>query len=445
MSNTQSFVHLHTHTEYSMLDGASRLSELIDAAVQDGQPALAITDHGNMYGVLDFYKTCMDRGITPIIGMEAYMAADSRFERPVMRGKMDDMGGESEKGSKVYYHLILLAESTIGYKNLIKIASYGSIDGGYYYRPRIDWDILSQYHEGINATTACLGGLIPQALLADDMASAEQLAGRLQDIFGKEHLYVEIQDHKIPDQQRILPSLIQIAKKIGAPLIATNDSHYTHKEDAESHDALLCIQTSKTVNDPQRFKFDGTEHYLKTAQEMRYLFKEVPEACDNTLEIAMRSQVTIDFGFDALPEYPIPEHITINDTTAATNGNDYRAFADEYLRQLTMEGAKKRYGSPLEKNVRERIDYELSVISQMGFSSYFLIVADLVRYAKQSNIRVGPGRGSAAGCCVAYCLGIVELDPIKYDLLFERFLNPGRKQMPDIDMDFDERYRGKMI
>jgi DNA polymerase-3 subunit alpha len=423
-----------------MLDGAYRLNELIDAVERDGQPALAITDHGNMYGVLDFYNACKDRGIIPIIGMEAYMAANSRFERPVMRGKMDDMGGESEKGSKVYYHLILLAESTIGYKNLIKISSYGSIDGGYYYRPRVDWEILDRYHEGINATTACLGGLVPQALLAGDMQSAEQLAGKLQDIFGREHLYVEIQDHNIPDQQRILPSLIQLSKKIGAPLIATNDSHYTHKEDAESHDALLCVQTSKTVNDPQRFKFDGIEHYSKTAAEMRSLFKEVPEACDNTLEIAMRSQVTIDFGNDCLPEYPIPEHIRVEDTAGSGRHAD-----DEYLRQLTMEGARERYEWPLEENVSERIDYELSVISQMGFSSYFLIVADLVRYAKQSNIRVGPGRGSAAGCCVAYCLGIVELDPIKYDLLFERFLNPGRKQMPDIDMDFDERYRGEMI
>ncbi len=453
MSDTQSFVHLHTHTEYSMLDGASRLNELINAVAQDGQPALAITDHGNMYGVLDFYNTCIDKGITPIIGMEAYMAADSRFERPVMRGKMDDMGGESEKGSKVYYHLILLAENTLGYNNLIKISSYGSIDGGYYYRPRVDWEILDRYHEGLNITTACLGGLVPQALLADNVQLAEQLTGRLQDIFGREHLYIEIQDHGIPDQRRILPYLIQLSKKMRAPLVATNDSHYTHKEDAPSHDALLCVQTSKTVNDPVRFKFEGSEHYLKTATEMRSLFKDVPEACDNTLEIAMRSQVTIDFGFDALPEYPIPEHIqirkpTLSDTTkkdVTENSNDYQAYAGEYLRELTLEGAKQRYKWPLEKNVAERIDYELSVISKMGFSSYFLIVADLVRYAKQSNIRVGPGRGSAAGCCVAYCLGIVELDPIKYDLLFERFLNPGRKQMPDIDMDFDERYRGEMI
>ena len=441
MSGTKPFVHLHTHTEFSMLDGASRIDDLVDACLTDGQPAIAITDHGNMYGVLDFYEACRNKGIKPIIGLEAYMAAESRFERPVARGRLDDdMGGESEKGSKVYYHLIVLAETSAGYKNLMKIASYGSVDGGYYYKPRIDWEILEAFHEGLNVTTACLGGLVPQALIAEDTQRAEKLAGRLQDIFGKDHFFVEIQDHGIADQRRILPALVTLARKLDAPLVATNDSHYIHREDALAHDALLCIQTRKPKDDPSRLKFEGSEHYLKTNQEMRDVFRELPEACDTTIEIAERTHVEIDFGYDALPEYPLPEHITVS-----MPGASYKDRGDAYLKQITYEGAEKRYGSPLEEHVKQRISYELSVISQMGFSSYFLIVADLVDHAKKSGIRVGPGRGSAAGCCVAYCLGIVELDPIRYDLLFERFLNPGRKQMPDIDMDFDERYRGEMI
>ncbi|MHB8263925.1 MAG: DNA polymerase III subunit alpha [Acidimicrobiales bacterium] len=441
MSGARSFVHLHTHTEFSMLDGASRIDELIDACVADGQPAIAITDHGNLYGVLDFYETCRNKGIKPIIGLEAYMAAESRFERPVARGKSDDdMGGESDKGSKVYYHLIVLAETTTGYRNLMKIASYGSVDGGYYYKPRIDWEILDRFHEGLNVTTACLGGLVPQALLAGDDQKAEKLAGRLQDIFGRDHLFVEIQDHGIADQRRILPSLVKLARRLDAPLVATNDSHYIHREDALAHDALLCIQTRKQKDDPSRLRFEGTEHYVKTADEMRTIFQEFPEACDSTIEIAERSNVEIDFGYDALPEYPLPEHISVSMQDAS-----YKERGDAYLSQLAHEGAERRYGSPIEEHVKQRISYELSVISQMGFSSYFLIVADLVDHAKKAGIRVGPGRGSAAGCCVAYCLGIVELDPIRYDLLFERFLNPGRKQMPDIDMDFDERYRGEMI
>ena len=290
--------------------------------------------------------------------------------------------------------------------------------------------MLAQYHEGVIATTGCLGGVVLQALLRGDMAKATKLAARLQDVFGRDSLFVELQDHGLAAQRQTNPQLLEIARRIKAPLLATNDSHYTHRDDHVAHDALLCVQTGSTMDDPKRFKFEGEEHYLKTAAEMRHLFSEVPEACDNTLWIAERADVTIDFGKPQLPSFPRPE------------GFD---DADGFLRHLTYEGAAGRYGTPLPTKVTDRLDHELSVISSMGFSDYFLVVWDLIRFARDRGIRVGPGRGSAAGCCVAYCLRIVDLDPIRYDLLFERFLNAGRKQMPDIDMDFDERYRSEMI
>ncbi|HTZ07431.1 MAG TPA: DNA polymerase III subunit alpha [Acidimicrobiales bacterium] len=348
---------------------------------------------------------------------------------------MDDGGGEAEAGEKLYYHLTLLAETTQGYRNLLKLSSAAYLEG-YYYKPRVDWELLERHHEGIIATTGCLGGVVLQALLAEDEERALKLAGRLQDVFGRDNLFVEVQDHGLPQQTRTNPQLVQIARRLGAPLLATNDSHYTHRSDAVAHDALLCVQTGALIEDPKRFKFEGEEHYLKSAAEMRTLFAEIPEACDNTLQIAERAAVEIAFGVNALPEFPVP---------AQFPGSTYEQRADAYLRHLTFERAGARYGSPLPAAVTERLDYELGVIAGMGFSAYFLVVWDLIRYARDSGIRVGPGRGSAAGCCVAYCLGIVDLDPIRYDLLFERFLNPGRKQMPDIDMDFDERYRAEMI
>ena len=424
-----SFTHLHLHTEFSMLDGAARVQEVVAAAVADGQPAIGITDHGNMYGVLDFYKACNDQGINPVIGIEAYMAADSRAERPVRRGRMDDGGGEGERGEKLYYHLILLAESNQGYRNLMQLSSRAYLEG-YFYKPRLDWELLEQHHEGVIATTGCLGGVVLQALLNDQLDKATALAARLQDIFGRDNLFVELQDHGLPEQKRTNPALIEIAKKIKAPLLATNDSHYTHREDSVAHDALLCVQTGSLMDDPNRFKFTGDEHYLKTAAEMRALFSHYKVACDNSLWIAERAKVEIEFGNPQLPNFPLPEGFD-------TQGS--------YLRHLTYEGARERYGSVLPAEVTERIEYELGVIADMGFSAYFLVVWDLIKYAKDRGIRVGPGRGSAAGCCVAYCLRIVDLDPIRYDLIFERFLNPGRKSMPDIDMDFDERYRGEMI
>jgi DNA polymerase III subunit alpha len=424
-----SIAHLHLHTEFSMLDGAARVKEVIAAAVEDGQPAIGITDHGNMYGVLDFYKEAREQGIRPIIGCELYQAGESRFERPVRRGRVDDTGGDGNEGEKLYYHLTALAENDTGYRNLIKLSSDAFLEG-YYYKPRVDWELLERHHEGVIATTGCLGGVVLQALLKGEDEKALKLAGRLQDIFGRDNLFVELQDHGIEKQKRTNPKLVEIARRLNAPLLATNDSHYTHREDAVAHDALLCVQTGSPIDDPKRFKFDSQEHYLKSAVEMRQLFRELPEACDNTLWIAERANVEIEFGKPELPRFDIPPGF---------------ATEDEYLRHLTYDGARERYGSTLPPEVTGRLDYELGVIADMGFSAYFLVVWDLIHYARERRIRVGPGRGSAAGCCVAYCLRIVDLDPIRYDLLFERFLNPGRKQMPDIDMDFDERYRGEMI
>jgi DNA polymerase-3 subunit alpha len=382
-----------------------------------------------MYGVLPFYKECQRQGVTPIIGTEAYMAYDSRTERPPRRGRVDDSGGEVEGGRKLYYHLTLLAESDRGYKNLIQLASRAYLEG-YYYKPRIDWETLEAHHDGVIATTGCLGGHVLQALMNQGFDAALEKAGRLQDIFGRDHLFVELQDHGIPEQRSTNPQLLEIARRLQAPLLATNDSHYVHQHDAVAHDALLCVQTGSLMSDPDRFKFHGDHHYLKTAGEMRRLFAEVPSACDNSLWIAERAQVEIEFGKPQLPDFPLPDGFLTD---------------AEYLEHLCFEGARRRWGEALGDEVVDRLAFELKVIGDMGFSSYFLIVWDLIRHARDHGIRVGPGRGSAAGCAVAYCLRITDLDPIRYDLLFERFLNPSRISMPDIDMDFDSRYRDEMI
>src|SRR5947209_7233244 len=315
-----------------MLDGAARVKEVIAAAVADGQPAIGITDHGNMYGVLDFYKEAKAQGITPVIGLEAYQAGESRFERPARRGRVDDTGGEGGEGQKLYYHLTLLAESNAGYKNLIKLSSTAFLEG-WHYKPRVDWELLERHHDGVIATTGCLGGVVLQALLNGEDEKALKLAGRLQDIFGRDNLFVELQDHGIEKQKRTNPKLLDIARRLNAPLLATNDSHYTHREDAVAHDALLCVQTGSPIDDPKRFRFDSQEHYLKSAVEMRRLFAELPEACDNTLWIAERANVEIEFGKPELPRFEVPARF---------------ATEDEYLRHLTYEGAKERYGSVLD-------------------------------------------------------------------------------------------------
>jgi DNA polymerase-3 subunit alpha len=417
-----------------------------------------------MYGVLDFYAECRKQGINPVIGSELYQAGESRHERPRRRGRMDDGGGESDGGQKLYYHLTALAETDEGYRNLLKLSSRAYLEG-YFYKPRVDWELLEELHDGIIATTGCLGGVVLQALLRGDVEGATEKAARLQDIFGRDSLFVELQDHGLDEQRATNPQLLEIARRIGAPLLATNDSHYVHRHDAEAHDALLCVQTGSTIDDPNRFKFTGDQHYLKSAEEMRRLFTEVPEACDNTLWIAERANVTIEFGKPKLPQFPIPPEFTATLPTAPAGGATTTrdcggllvveeapaaAVAAEspdtaYLRHLTYQGARERWGDHLGPDVTERLDYELGVIAQMGFSSYFLIVWDLIAHARRTGIRVGPGRGSAAGCAVAYCLRITDLDPIRYDLLFERFLNPSRVSMPDIDMDFDSRYRDEMI
>jgi len=412
---SRSFVHLHLHTEYSMLDGAARVRDVVAKAAADGQPAIGITDHGNMYGVLDFYRTAREANLVPVLGEELYFVTTSRFDRP-------------KRAEHDIFHLTVLAESTQGYKNLIKIASGAYLDG-FFYKPRADFELLEQYDEGLIATTGCLGGAVCQALLRDDYTAARDLTARFQDILGRDNFFIELQDHGLPEQQRVNAQLLRIGTELQAPLLATNDSHYTHREDAEAHAALLCVQTGSTIDDPNRFKFDAEEFYLKSAAEMRALFADYPEACDNTLWIAERANVDIEFGQSVLPAFPTPA------------GHD----EDSYLREITFEGARDRYRDPLPAEVTERLEFELGVVKTMGFSAYFLVVWDLVRYARSHGIRVGPGRGSAAGSCVAYCLRIVDIDPIRYDLLFERMLNPGRKQMPDIDMDFDSRYRGEMI
>ena len=412
-----------------MLDGAARIDDAIRAAAADSQPALGLTDHGVLFGVVDFYKAATAAGVKPILGVEAYLTPGSRFDRP-------------RQAKNIRYHLTLLAENQTGYENLVKLVSRAYLEG-YYYKPRMDIELLSEYAEGIIATSGCLGGHVPQ-LLEPDIAhedgntgerrrvkAALEAAAAYQDIFGKDRFFIELHDHGMETQRRIMPDLLEISRSIGAPLLATNDVHYTRPDEAAAHDALLCIQTGSEINDPDRLKFEGSEYYLKTAREMRSLFpdKEYPGACDNTLWIAERAQVQLDFDRSLLPYFPVPGGYT----------------SITYLRKLVMEGARRRYGGDLGGAVGERIEHELRIIEQMGFPDYFLIVWDMVRYAKERHIRTGPGRGSAAGSIVSYSLGITDLDPLHYGLIFERFLNPGRREMPDIDMDFDERFRGDVI
>ncbi len=408
------FTHLHVHTEYSLLDGSSKIPELVRRAKELGMDSLAITDHGAMFGVMDFYKECKSQGVKPIIGCEVYVAPKSRFDK-------------DSRESVSYYHLVLLAENNEGYRNLIKLVSMGYTEG-FYYKPRVDEEILQKYHNGLIASSACLAGIVPRTIINRNYEAAKETALRYRDIFGDGNYFLELQDHGIPDQKTVNENLIKISEETGIPLICTNDSHYIKQEDWEAHDVLLCIQTGKTVNDENRMKYEGNCYHLKSGEEMYRLFSYVPEAIENTNKIAERCNVVFTFHELKLPKYDVPDGYT----------------AEEYLRKLTVDGFNKRYPDADDK-LNERLNYELDTIVRMGYVDYFLIVWDYIKFAKDHGITVGPGRGSAAGSVVAYSLDITTIDPIKYDLIFERFLNPERVSMPDIDVDFSDERRQEVI
>ena len=426
MSADSGFVHLHVHTEYSMLDGAARVDELVKEVANQGMPAIAITDHGNVFGAYEFNKKAIAAGVKPIIGIEAYVAPESRFDK--RRVKWADGGEDDVSGGGAYTHMTLLAENNEGLSNLFKLSSLASLEG-YYYKPRMDRDLLSKYGKGLIATTGCPGGEIQTRLRMGAYKEAKQAASELRDIFGAENFYLEIMDHGIDIETRVKADLLKLGKEIGLPLLATNDLHYTNHEDAASHEALLCVQSGSTLADPKRFKFENNEFYLKSAKEMRKLFSDIPEACDNTLLIAERCNITMRENENLLPQYSVPKGET----------------EDSWLRKESNIGLLEKLDGKVEPKYQERLDYELGVMIKMGFPGYFLVVSDLCSHARSVGIRVGPGRGSAAGSLVSYALGITALDPIKHGLLFERFLNPERISMPDIDLDFDERRRSEMI
>mgnify|MGYP005771866055 CR=1 FL=1 len=409
------FTHLHVHTEYSLLDGSSKIRELTARAKELGMDSLAITDHGVMYGVIDFYKAARENGIKPIIGCEVYVAPGSRFDR------------ENVSGEDRYYHLILLAENNTGYQNLMKIVSKGFVDG-FYYKPRVDYEVLTTYHEGIIALSACLAGEVQRNLERGLYEDAKKSALRYEEIFGKGNFFLELQDHGIPAQKLVNQGLMRLSKELSIELVATNDSHYIYADDAQAHDILLCIQTGKKVTDENRMRYEGGQYYLKSEEEMRSLFPYAPQAIENTAKIAARCNVEIEFGVTKLPQFQVPEGET----------------SWSYLNRLCMEGLKRRYPDD-DGTLKARLDYELDVIHTMGYVDYFLIVWDFIHFARSQGIPVGPGRGSAAGSIVSYCLEITNIDPIRYDLLFERFLNPERVSMPDIDIDFCFERRQEVI
>lgn len=410
-----SFTHLHVHTEYSLLDGSCKIKELVTRAKELGMEHLAITDHGNMYGVIDFYRAANEVGINPVIGCEVYVAPGSRFDR------------ELSKGEERYNHLVLLAENNQGYANLMKIVSRGFTEG-FYYKPRVDYEVLEQYHEGVIALSACLAGVVAAALRHGQYETAKKEALRLSQIFGPDHFYLELQDHGIPEQSTVNQGLLRLAQETGLALVATNDVHYINAKDAEPHDLLLCIQTQKKVQDEDRMRYEGGQYYLKSEEEMLTLFPYARQAIENTAKIAARCHVEIEFGNYKLPQYDVPEGYT----------------AWEYLNKLCRDGLKERY-QEISEELLARLEYELETIHTMGFVDYFLIVWDFIKYARDHGISVGPGRGSAAGSIVSYSLGITNIDPIRYDLLFERFLNPERVTMPDIDIDFCYERRPEVI
>ena len=408
------FTHVHVHTEYSLLDGSNKIKEMVARVKELGMDSVAITDHGVMYGVIDFYRAAMAAGIRPIIGCEVYVAPGSRFDK---KGQQDNK----------YNHLVLLAENNTGYHNLMKLVSRGFTEG-FYYKPRVDMEVLREYHEGIIALSACLAGIVPEYIQKGLYEDAKCKALELEEIFGKGNFFLELQDHGISAQRMVNQSLLRMSQETGIELVATNDIHYTYAEDEKPHDILLCIQTGKKVSDEDRMRYEGGQYYIKSEVEMRRLFPYAKQACDNTQKIAERCHVDIEFGKYKLPEFPVPE--------------GYDAWS--YLNKLTWDGLSRRYDHP-DDTLKERLEYELSTIKNMGFVDYFLIVWDFIHYAKSQGIAVGPGRGSAAGSLVSYCLEITDLDPLKYSLLFERFLNPNRVTMPDIDVDFCFERRQEVI
>ncbi len=409
------FTHLHVHTEYSLLDGSNKIKEYVKRVKELGMDSAAITDHGAMYGVIDFYRACKEEGINPVLGCEVYVAPNSRFDREVTGG--DDR----------YYHLVLLAENNKGYENLMKIVSRGYTEG-YYYKPRVDMEVLREFHGGIIALSACLAGEVPRYIEKGLIEEAEQAALKYQECFGKDNYFLELQDHGIPAQSTVNTALIGMSRKLDIPLVCTNDVHYTYAEDVEPHDILLCIQTGKKLSDENRMRYEGGQYYVKSEEEMKGLFPYAWEAVENTQRIADRCHVEIEFGVTKLPKYEVPE------------GFD----SWTYLKYLCEKGMKERYPEGGE-GLDQRLSYELGVIREMGYVDYFLIVWDYINYAREHDIPVGPGRGSAAGSIVSYCLRITDIDPIKYSLLFERFLNPERVSMPDIDVDFGDEGRQEVI
>ena len=412
-----SFTHLHVHTGYSLLDGSCKIKEIISRAKELNMTSLAITDHGVMYGVIDFYKEAKAQGIKPILGCEVYVSPSSRFEKQAKQGDR-------------YYHLILLAKNNKGYENLTKIVSKGFTEG-FYYKPRIDFELLQEYHEGIIALSACLAGEIPKLISRGREDDARKAAQKYKDLFGDDSFYLELQNHGIPEQKYVNQVLVKIGKELDIPLVATNDIHYINAEDAKAHDILLCIQTGKTVSDPDRMRYEGGQFFLKSEDEMKALFPYAIDAVENTGKIADMCDVEIKFGETKLPEYPVPNQMS----------------AKEYLESLCQSGFERNYPDdyPNREEIKSRMYYELGVIEKMGYIDYFLIVWDYINYARSKGISVGPGRGSAAGSVVSYCLGITDIDPIKYNLIFERFLNPERVSMPDIDVDFADERRGEVI
>ena len=409
------FTHLHVHTEYSLLDGSNKIKECVKRVKELGMDSVAITDHGVMYGVIDFYKAAKEMGIRPVLGCEVYVAPNSRFDKELTGG--DDR----------YYHLVLLAENNRGYSNLMKIVSKGFTEG-YYYKPRVDMEVLQEYHEGIIALSACLAGEVQRYITKGLVEEAKRAALKYEACFGKGNYFLELQDHGIPQQKTVNTALLSMSRELDIPLVATNDVHYTYAEDEKPHDILLCLQTGKKLADEDRMRYEGGQYYIKSEEEMKQLFPYALEALENTHKIAERCNVEIEFGVTKLPRFEVPK--------------GYDSWG--YLNKLCSDGLEERYPED-DGTLRARLDYELSVIKEMGYVDYFLIVWDFINYARQNDIMVGPGRGSAAGSIVSYCLKITNIDPIEYNLLFERFLNPERVSMPDIDIDFCFERRQEVI